>query len=358
MYLKSIRLKNYRNIEYLELNDISKGITVFLGQNAQGKTNLIEAVNYLSCARSFRGVNDDALIKNGEERAEIGCRFLGSYNGRVDAALIRNGGRVIKVNGLPVKRVGDMIGRVNTVVFAPEDIRAIKDRPAVRRRLIDEEISKIKPSYYMLLQRYMDVLKNKNKLLKEEADASLIEVFNLQLIEYGSQIVERRRDFLNKISKIAKKNQTEITGKEEILSIDYKSCVEGEDIALEMANKLSNIMKKEQLFKTSLFGPQREDMDLKINGESLRLSASQGQQRTAMISFKLACAELGENELMDKPVLLLDDVFSELDKSRRERLINKVKNFQVFITVTDAVGAQEFRGIDFYKVSEGCFKKL
>ena len=283
---------------------------------------------------------------------------MGSYNGRVDAALIRNGGRVIKVNGLPVKRVGDMIGRVNTVVFAPEDIRAIKDRPAVRRRLIDEEISKIKPSYYMLLQRYMDVLKNKNKLLKEEADASLIEVFNLQLIEYGSQIVERRRDFLNKISKIAKKNQTEITGKEEILSIDYKSCVEGEDIALEMANKLSNIMKKEQLFKTSLFGPQREDMDLKINGESLRLSASQGQQRTAMISFKLACAELGENELMDKPVLLLDDVFSELDKSRRERLINKVKNFQVFITVTDAVGAQEFRGIDFYKVSEGCFKKL
>ena len=202
----------------------------------------------------------------------------------------------------------------------------------------------------------MSVLKNKNKLLKENADASLIDVFNLQLSEYGAQIVEKRREFLTSVSDIAKKNQTDITGKDEFLTIEYKSCVQGEDIAGEMSEKLNSMLKKEQLFKTSLYGPHREDIDLKINGESLRLSASQGQQRTAMISFKLACAEVGINELMDEPVLLLDDVFSELDKSRRERLINKVKKFQVFITVTDAVASQDFKNVDLYRVSEGHFK--
>ncbi len=356
MHITGLELKNFRNIEDLLLENISPGINVFMGKNAQGKTNLIEAVNYLSCGRSFRGVRDEEMIKYGAESAFIKCAFDAAYyGGKIDAALLRNSRRVVKINGMPIKRMSDMIGRINTVVFAPEDIRTIKDRPQQRRRLIDIEISKIKPSYYSCLQRYMSIIKNKNKLLKEEGGAEIIDVFNEQLADCAAEIVERRRQFIKKTAELAKKAQMDITGQNEELGIIYKCCAEGEDVRDEVYSRLKGILKKEMLFKTCLYGPHREDMELTVNGRSVRTCASQGQQRTAMIAFKLACARLGLEETLQEPVLLLDDVFSELDKGRRERLINEVKNFQVFVTVTDAVGLQHFTDINFYKVSAGTF---
>ena len=357
MYIERLAVKNFRNIESAMLDDLSPEINIFMGENAQGKTNLIEAVNYLSCGRSFRNAPEDALIREGENAAELSAIYCNEYSrGKIDAALFHNKRRSVKVNGLPVKKMSEMIGRINTVVFAPEDIRVLKDRPQLRRRMMDIEISKMHMRYYVMLQQYMLVLKNKNKLLKEKkGDDALLAVYNLQLAEYAAEIIEMRYRFFDQLSEYAEQIHGFLCGSREVMSVQYRGSVPRENIKEDLMKRLDALSEKEKYFGVSLIGPHREDWDILIDGKDARTKASQGQQRTAMISFKLACAELAKNEMNEMPVLLLDDIFSELDISRRKRLIEKIRNAQVFITATDAETVQDFKNIQKTEVRKGSF---
>lgn len=357
MYIDRLAVKNFRNIENAVFEEFSPQINIFMGKNAQGKTNLIEAINYLSCGRSFRNASEDVLIREGENSAELFAGYQNTYNrGKIEAAIYDNKRRSVKVNGISLKKMSDMIGRINTVVFAPEDVRILKDRPQLRRRLMDIEISKIRKKYYLTLQQYATVLKHKNRLLKERTgDDTLLEVYNMQLAEYAEQIMIERYLFFEQLAKYAAEMHDFFTDGEEELKISYKASVARENMREEFQRKLAALSDKEKLYGMSLLGPHREDWEVFINGKDIRSKASQGQQRTAMISFKLACAELAKNEMGEMPVLLLDDIFSELDIRRRNRLIEKMKNFQVFITATNAETIQDFQNIKKFEVREGGF---
>jgi len=232
----------------------------------------------------------------------------------------------------------------------------LKDRPQLRRRMMDIEISKIRRKYYITLQQYSTVLKSKNKLLKERrGDDTLLEVYNLQMAEYAAEIIAARYHFFNLLSQYASEIHTFLSGSREQLRVQYRASVSEKNIREELMKKMTVLSEKEKIYGMSLVGPHREDWDILIDEKDARTKASQGQQRTAMISFKLACAELAKNEMGEMPVLLLDDIFSELDIRRRERLIEKMKNCQVLITATDAETIQDFKNIKKFEVRKGSF---
>ena len=357
MYIERLAVKNFRNIDSVVFEELSPRINIFMGENAQGKTNLIEAVNYLSCGRSFRNAPEEALIREGESCSELCAIYKNRFSGgKIDAAIFDNKRRSVKVNGLPVKKMSEMIGRINTIVFAPEDIRVLKDRPQLRRKMMDIEISKIRRKYYVTLQQYAMVLKNKNKLLKDRSgDNTLLEVYNSQLAEYAAEIIQARYVFFDQLTEYAAEMHGALCDEKESMKVLYKASAPRENTKEELMKKMESLMEKEKYLGMSLIGPHREDWEIWIDGKDARSKASQGQQRTAMISFKLACAELAKNEMGEMPVLLLDDIFSELDIRRRSRLIEKMKNCQVFITATDAEAIQDFKNIQKFEVRAGQF---
>jgi len=355
MFIKKLILKNYRNYEQLTLEELHPHINVFAGENAQGKTNLIEAVNYLSCGKSFRNVSDSHLVREGQERGYIAIQYgLASYAGRVEAALFHDGRRSILLNGLPVRKISEMIGVVNSVVFAPEDLKTIKESPALRRHLMDMEISKIRPIYYLDLQRYHIILKNKNKLLKQRTpDQALLATYNDSLLEYAEKLILRRKKFLELLQERAASLHYQLTGERESLALHYRAAADLSEVKNSLQKKLESAAGRERELGVSLVGPHREDIQILIDGKDSRYFSSQGQQRTAMLSIKLACAEIAYETTGERPVILLDDVFSELDIGRRKRLLSLMKNNQVFITATDATGVERFKEAKYYRVSAG-----
>ena len=338
MHITKLALKDFRNIKNLQLEDLSTGTYIFVGKNAMGKTNLIEAINYLSCGRSFRGVPDAGLIAYEAPFAGIAADYqLQHQAGKVEAYLLGNGKRSIKINHMPVKKVSELMGVINSVVFAPEDLRTIKESPGLRRRMIDVEISKIRPAYYVDLQNFYITLKQKNKILKDRViDETLLSAYNEALITYASAVITRRDTFIKMLNTYAKNIYAELSNKAETIEIIYKSTVEVTgDIQVNLEKKLNALSRRERELSMSLVGPHREDLEISINGKDVKQFASQGQQRTAMLAIKLACADIAEYYTGEKPILLLDDVFSELDVYRRGKLLQLSENRQIFITATD-----------------------
>ena len=232
-----------------------------------------------------------------------------------------------------------MIGRINTVIFSPEDLKTVKESPTLRRRLIDIEIAKLSPSYYTALQGYQAALKEKNLLLKaDKPDFTLVDVYNGQLISYAKVIIKKRAQFFETLCKYSSHYHKLLTDNAEELNLRYRPCAELEDIEGSLNEKLVAGFQRECEQRMALIGPHREDFDIIIDEKEAKLMASQGQQRTAMISIKLACAAAADDYAGELPVLILDDVFSELDKKRRERLLGLAENFQVFISTTE-IGA-------------------
>lgn len=353
MYIKKLALKDFRNFSALSLPDIEKGINVFIGRNAVGKTNLIESINYLSCGKSFRGVLDGSLIREGASSAGILTEYSTfSHEGKIEAGIFGDGRRSIRVNGMPVKKMSALMGVLNSVLFAPEDLKTIKDAPSLRRKMMDVEISKIRSSYYIDLQNYYIVLKNKNKLLKEEKiDSNLYSVYNDALINYACAIMEKREVFAQRLHESARQFYQYLSDGEE-MRLEYKASAEISGLPDTFRKKVEAAERREKEMRISLVGPHREDINILINGKDSKIYASQGQQRTAMLAIKLACAKIAENETGECPVLLLDDVFSELDTNRRSRLLDIVKDMQVFITATDAAGGERIAGASFYQVRD------
>ncbi len=352
MIIKELLLNNYRNIEYLEINNISKDKNIIVGDNAQGKTNIIEAINYLSCAKSFRTVSENMLIRESYDSAYLKCSYKRTNgSGKIEAKLFKDKRKSISINGMPISRVSELLGTINTVVFAPEDMKVIKESPALRRHMIDIEISKIKPSYFIYLQQLYSLIKNKNKVLKDYLpDKTLIEVYNEEIVKLSEQIIRIRLEYINELSGIANRYHRELNNNEQLL-LRYRCCCDINNIKEDLYRKLTDSYELEKEKRFCLVGPHKEDFDIIINGKQAKLYGSQGQQRTAMISIKLAVSELAYKKTGEYPILLLDDVFSELDTGRANSLFNAINNLQVFITAAEY--RDSFKNQQCYFINNG-----
>lgn len=334
MYVKKISLKNYRNISKLDL-ELKNGVNIFYGQNAQGKTNLLESIYIGATGRSHRTHKDKELIKFGETEAHIKLEVQKeTIFDKIDIHLKNESKKGIAINNIPINKLGELFGYLNVVIFSPEDLGLIKQGPQERRKFIDMELCQINNVYYYNLSQYHKVLKQRNSLLKKITKninlKDTLFVWDSQLIDFGIKIIQTRELFIKKLNTISKKIHCDITNNKENLELKYKPSV----IIDEFKEKLEKNIDKDILYGTTCYGPHKDDLLFFINGVNARDFGSQGQQRTVSLSTKLAEIQLIEEEKNILPVLLLDDVLSELDKDRQRFLIRNIKNLQVIITCT------------------------
>lgn len=335
MYLESIELKDFRNYENLSILP-SKGINILYGKNAQGKTNLLEAI-YTGCtSRSHKSVKDRELIRFSAEESHIKLNLSKrEIPYRIDLHIKKNKAKGIAVNGVSLRRASDLLGIANVIIFSPEDLSLIKEGPSERRRFLDSELCQLDKVYTYNLISYNRVIDQKNRLLKEISekktpDTEMISVYNEQLCKYGTEIIKRRKEFISELNQIIEKKHSFITEGMEEIRLFYEANVKEQDfqetLLLSMEREIKNGI--------SLTGPHRDDICFKVNDTDIRRYGSQGQQRTAALSLKLSEIELVEEMTGERPILLLDDVLSELDRDRQNMLLESIRDIQVFITCT------------------------
>lgn len=345
MKLTNLMLENYRNYSHVQL-EFSESLNIFLGENAQGKTNLLESIYVLALTRSHRTNQEKDFILWGEEFARL-AGDIKKRNGSVSLEMsISNKGKKTKVNHLEQRRLSDYIGELNVVLFAPEDLLLIKGAPKLRRRFIDMELGQINPIYLHYLSVYQKILAQRNRYLKEseksgKLDETYLDILNTQLTESGSQVIYLRFQFLEKLQKWAQSIHQKITNNKEELTLRYASTVsveplmEVETIQEVFFNELKKNQKRELFTHNTSVGPHRDDLLFFINEKDVQTFGSQGQQRTTALSLKLAELELIYEELGEYPILLLDDVMSELDDDRQIHLLETIDGkIQTFISTT------------------------
>lgn len=339
MIVKSIELKNFRNYENLSLS-FDEGTNILFGNNAQGKTNILEAVYMSGTTKSHKGSKDRELIRFGETEAHIRTVVAkGDREYQIDMHLKQNRSKGIAVNRVPIKKASELFGLLNIVFFSPEDLNIIKNGPAERRRFLDSELCQLDKLYLSDLTNYNKILNQRNKLLKDmvyRPDLSdTLPVWDIQLAETGKKIIRRRQQFVEELNEIVRDIHYKISGEKEELWLKYEPSTW--DTAFE--EELDRVKVRDlKLCQTSV-GPHRDDLLFSIHGVDIRKFGSQGQQRTSALSLKLSEIELVKRSIHDTPVLLLDDVLSELDSSRQNYLLNNIYDTQTMITCT---GLDEF----------------
>ena len=341
MIVESLKLQNYRNYEYLNMNFDEK-INIIYGDNAQGKTNILESMYVCATSKSHRGSKDREIIRfdNDESHIKVNVK-KNDMNYRIDMHLKKNKPKGIAVNGIPIKRAVELFGILNIVFFSPEDLNIIKNGPSERRRFIDMELSQLDKIYLDCLINYNKVVNQRNSLLKEYAFSgrediiSSLDIWDMQLVKYGNDVIKSREKFVKEINDLVKSIHTKLSGDREQLEIIYEPCVKEQDFESELVRVRDRDLK----FKCTNIGPHKDDMCFLINGMDVRKYGSQGQQRTAALSLKLAEIELVKQIIHDTPVLFLDDVLSELDSRRQNFLLDSIGNIQTMITCT---GIDEF----------------
>lgn len=341
MIIESVELKNYRNYESLSVN-FDDHVNIIYGDNAQGKTNILESLYICSTSKSHRGSKDKEIIKFNEDESHIKVNVKKhDINYRIDMHLKKNKSKGIAVNGIPIKKAVELFGIINIVFFSPEDLNIIKDGPAERRRFIDMELSQLDKIYLSNLINYNKVLNQRNKLLKDISISTnnqlleTLDIWDMQLVKYGTEIINGRIDFINKINKIIQLIHRNLTGNVENLEVVYVPFVD----KMHFEEQLRESRQRDIKYKTSNIGPHRDDLMFLINDKDVRKYGSQGQQRTAALSLKLSEIELVKQIIKDTPVLLLDDVLSELDSNRQNFLLNSIGDIQTIVTCT---GLEEF----------------
>lgn len=341
MKIKSLKLKNFRNYDLLNL-EFDSNANIFYGDNAQGKTNILEALYISGTTKSHRGAKDRELIQFEKEESHI--ESVIEKRGicyQIDLHLKKNSPKGIAINKIPIRRAGELFGIVNFVFFSPEDLNIIKNGPAERRRFIDLELSQLDKIYFNNLANYNRIVNQRNHLLKEigyENKKNLmetLEIWDLQLIEYGNRLIERRKQFVQDMNAIVSSVHRRLTGNREDIKIIYEPC--NGNIPLEQAIRKNR--ERDLKIKSTSSGPHRDDICIMQDKMDIRKFGSQGQQRTAALSLKLAEIELVKNTVGDTPVLLLDDVLSELDKHRQNYLLDSISDIQTLITCT---GVEDF----------------
>lgn len=358
MIIKSLELSHFRNYETLDLL-FDKGTNILYGDNAQGKTNILEAIYLSATTKSHKGSKDKDVISFGKEESHI--RTYLEKDGvevKVDMHLRSNKSKGIAINGQKIKKAAELLGILNVVFFSPEDLSIIKNGPSERRRFVDMELCQLDSFYLYNLNHYNKIVNQRNKLLKDlYLNPSLREtltIWDSQLVSFGGKIIERRRQFIEQLNDIIKDIHSKLSGGKEELVIQYEPDVEIE----EFEKKLKYNQERDIKLKQTSAGPHRDDFSFLIQDIDIRRFGSQGQQRTAALSLKLSEIELVKKMTKDTPVLLLDDVLSELDSNRQNYLLNSIGDIQTIITCT---GLDEFINNRFeinkiYKVTAGCVK--
>ena len=339
--VNSLKLKNFRNYDLLNV-EFDGSTNIFYGDNAQGKTNILEGVYLSGTTKSHRGTKDRDLIRFGQDEAHI--ETVIEKNGvpwQIDMHLKKNSPKGIAINKMPIRKASELFGIVNLVFFSPEDLNIIKNGPAERRRFIDLELSQLDKVYLNNLSNYNRIVNQRNHLLKElsfggKKDLSdTLEIWELQMVQYGERLIARRKEFVEQINGIIAKIHQRLTGGKESLKIIYEPSTG--DLPFEQA--LNRYRERDLRMKSTTVGPHRDDIGFLIGDMDIRKYGSQGQQRTAALSLKLSEIELVKLATHDTPILLLDDVLSELDKHRQNYLLDSIHDIQTLITCT---GVEDF----------------
>ena len=355
MIIKSLKLKNFRNYDLLKI-DFNHATNIFYGDNAQGKTNILEAVYLSGTTKSHRGTKDRDMIQFEREEAHIeaivdkrGVPF------QIDMHLKKNSPKGIAINKIPIKKASELFVIVHLVFFSPEDLNIIKNGPSERRRFMDLELSQIDKLYLSDLSNYNRVLNQRNRLLKDIVFNSglkdTLDVWDKQLAVYGNKIIDRRNKFVYEINEIIKEIHFKLTGNKEEINLMYEPNVR----EFEFEEVIFRNRERDLKMKSTTSGPHKDDICFLANGLDIRKFGSQGQQRTAALSLKLSEIELIKSVIKDTPILLLDDVLSELDKNRQNYLLESIHDIQTLVTCT---GLDEFVSKNFsinkvFQIKEG-----
>lgn len=335
MHIKNISLISYRNYESLQL-ELGKHVNVFIGDNAQGKTNILEAMYYCAFAKSHRTSKDRELINWKRDKAFISL-LVGKIrlDKKIDISILRDGKKAIKVNNIKVNKIGELFGTFNVVMFSPEDLKVIKEAPSLRRRLLDMELSQINAKYYFNLVQYNKILDERNVLLKSKNfNIDVLDVYDIQLIEYADYIISKRLEYIDKINFYGFNIHNEITSGREEIKFKYSCNVGLGDYKNNYYKKLKdNILRDREKGITSV-GPHRDDFNVFINDVDVKIFGSQGQQRTSILTMKFSSMKIIKETTGEYPVLLLDDVLSELDNNRKRYILSSINEIQTIITCT------------------------
>lgn len=349
MIIEQIQLTNFRNYDFLELS-FSPKINVFIGENAQGKTNVMESIYVLAMAKSHRTSKDKQLIRWNEDYGKIEGVLKNRYGSFPMELTITKKGKKGKINHIEQSKLSNYIGQMNVVMFAPEDLYVVKGNPQERRRFIDMEIGQISPVYLHELLNFHKILKQRNQLLKinqgkPKIDEVLYEIYTEQYIHSAVQIIRKRFEFIKLLQELAEPIHFGISRGLEQLSINYlttkgiEDSWTNEEMGTYLAKKIAEVKQKEIERGVTLIGPHRDDLQFIVNGYDVQTFGSQGQQRTTALSLKLAEIELIKQETREAPILLLDDVLSELDDFRQSHLLNTIQGeIQTFVTTTSVEG--------------------
>lgn len=339
MIIESIELKNYRNYDELHM-EFSPGTNILYGNNAQGKTNILEALYVCCTTKSHRGSKDREMIHFHQDESHIKLNIRkNDVPYRIDMHLKKNKAKGVAINGIPIRKASELFGIVNVVFFSPEDLNLIKNGPAERRKFIDLELCQLNKLYVHSLVSYNRILMQRNKLLKDlffhpEYEETL-DVWDMQLALYGREIIRYRQEFIEQLNDIIRDIHRQLSGDRENLKILYDPNSSIEELEQEIKRSRAQDLKQ----KTTLVGPHRDDIGFFIDDIDIRRFGSQGQQRTAALSLKLAEIQLVKKLVRDYPILLLDDVLSELDGERQNHLLSAINHIQTMITCT---GLEDF----------------
>lgn len=355
MYLDRLYLKNYRNVKEVDLS-FNPSLNLLIGPNAQGKTNILESIYYLGTGASHRTSHDQDLIRWGGDYFFLKSSFH-KRNREMTMSIGYNGAKKeIKVDNNPIQKMSDLMGYVNVVIFSPEDLQMVKGSPHFRRRFLNLEISQVNPYYFHNLQKYNQVLQQRNLLLKEIRERrrknDLLFIWDQQLVDLGSRLIKKRLEAIEKLDILARLVHRKITNGRENLVLGYESTLgevsnkmSREEIQAIFEKRLQEIQGEEIRRGVTLLGPQRDDLALVVNEVNIRQFGSQGQQRTTALALKIAELEFMKSEMGEYPLLLLDDVFSELDASRKAHLLEVIRDrIQTFVTSTDLDSLSEIPG--------------
>ena len=351
MYIEKIRLQNFRNYENLEI-DLNKNINIIYGENAQGKTNIIESIFLCAFGKSFRTSKEKEMIKFNKEKSLVEAFYQKKdRDGKIKIELGNK--KQISLNGIKIKKLSELLGNINIVIFTPEDINILRDGPAKRRRFLDMMIGQLRPNYVYNLNMYTKTIEQRNNYLRqikeENKPEDMLEIWDEKLAEYGEKVYIYRKEFIEKIYNKINEIHGNITDNKETLKIEFISNCDNKEKYL----KLLKERRKLDIIKGfTTKGIHRDDFVIYINGKEVNIYGSQGQNRTVVLSLKIAELNVIYEEIGEYPILLLDDFMSELDEVRRKNFLNNIKNTQVILTCTEKIDLPEVE-YNLYNIRKG-----
>ncbi len=357
MIVRRLRLRNFRNYENA-LIELDEGMNLITGENAQGKTNLLESLVYLSLTRSHRISDEKQLIRKDMPFADILCQMDDDTELH---AVIHNRGKTLMINRVPVKRSSDFIGKLNVVLFAPDDLYIFNDQPRERRRIMNQEITKISSQYLLQLNQYQNLLKERNVILKQDrADERYLDIIDEQMAECEAFIVRMRKEFVQTVNEAMGSLYRELSGDDVKVSVRYRCCIgDSGDLRATLLEMHRESRQKDIERRMTLNGIHREDLVFEMNDVNMIRIASQGQKRMTMLAFKMALLRYIQKKTGEKPVLLLDDVLSELDSIRQRRLLEMVrKPYQCLISATEIPPHVRKENFKEFRIEKGTIRTV